>query len=123
MLILDGSVFFVKTATPHREFSIGRHPEDGNQAMADADQRDEDQTEVSDEEMRLRAEIERLNSKLTELLDEKRRDQAYAESIATVSKIQVKQMRILAICTVTLLGALIYGIGTGRIEIPFLYPR
>ena len=93
--------------------------------MADADQRDEDQTEVSDEEMRLRAEIERLNSKLTELLDEKRRDQAYAESIATVSKIQVKQMRILAICTVTLtlLGALIYGIGTGRIEIPFLYPR
>ena len=92
--------------------------------MADADQRDEDQTEVSDEEMRLRAEIERLNSKLTELLDEKRRDQAYAESIATVSKIQVKQMRILAICTVTLtlLGALIYGIGTGRIEIPFLYP-
>ena len=72
--------------------------------------------------MRLRAEIERLNSKLTELLDEKRRDQAYAESIATVSKIQVKQMRILAICTVTLLGALIYGIGTGRIEIPFLYP-
>ena len=91
--------------------------------MADADQRDEDQTEVSDEEMRLRAEIERLNSKLTELLDEKRRDQAYAESIATVSKIQVKQMRILAICTATLLGALIYGIGTGRIEIPFLYPR
>lgn len=90
--------------------------------MADADQRDEDQTEVSDEEMRLRAEIERLNSKLTELLDEKRRDQAYAESIATVSKIQVKQMRFLAICTVTLLGALIYGIGTGRIEIPFLYP-
>ena len=84
--------------------------------MADADQRDEDQTEVSDEEMRLRAEIERLNSKLTELLDEKRRDQAYAESIATVS------MRILAICTVTLLGALIYGIGTGRIEIPFPYP-
>ena len=92
--------------------------------MADADQRDEDQTEVSDEEMRLRAEIERLNSKLTELLDEKRRDQAYAESIATVSKIQVKQMRILAICTVTLtlLGALIYGIGTGRLEIQFLYP-
>ena len=90
--------------------------------MADADQRDEDQTEVSDEETRLRAEIERLNSKLTELLDEKRRDQAYAESIATVSKIQVKQMRILAICAVTLLGALIYGIGTGRIEIPFLYP-
>ena len=90
--------------------------------MADADQRDEDQTEVSDEEIRLRAEIEKLNSKLTELLEERRRDQAFAESVATVSKIQVKQMRILAICTVTLLIALAYGIGTGRIEIPFLYP-
>ena len=90
--------------------------------MADADQRDEDQTEVSDEEIRLRAEIEKLNSKLTELLDKRRREQAFAENVATVSKIQVKQMRILAICTVTLLGALAYGIGTGRIEIPFLYP-
>ena len=90
--------------------------------MADGDQRDEDQTEVSDEEIRLRAEIEKLNSKLTELLDERRREQAFAENVATVSKIQVKQMRILAICTVTLLVALAYGIGTGRIEIPFLYP-
>ena len=90
--------------------------------MVDVDQREEDSTELSDEENRLRAEIEKLNTKLTELLDEKERDLAFAESIATVSKIHIKHMRILAFCTLTVLGALIYGIGAGRIEIPFLTP-